>query len=316
MRTILIGVFILCLLIVAAIYIFIPGKIQIVTTENANCNVSGAFRKLSDFSTWQIWWPQSEDSSGRDNKSQASLSFNGYHFQPTGKFYNSIEISINGENISAESRLTIIRLSLDSAILIWKCELNSGLNPFAKIEKYREAKKLKSNMAEVLKRLGVFLRKKENIYGIDLHVTMSHDSTLIAIKKSTDTLPSTAEIYGLIGQLEKYVLLQGAKANNFPMLHVKKLGNQNFETMVAIPVNRELPANGKIFFSRFVPWKVLTAEVKGGTSTVNEALRQMKLYINDYQITSMALPFESLVTDRMNQPDTTKWITRIYTPVP
>jgi hypothetical protein len=30
----------------------------------------------------------------------------------------------------------------------------------------------------------------------------------------------------------------------------------------------------------------------------------------------MAIPFQSLVTDRSKQPDTTKWITNIYTPVP
>jgi hypothetical protein len=316
MRNILIGILILCLLFVAAVYIFIPGKLEIVTVENVNCNVTGAFRKLGDFNTWQKWWPQSEDSFGRDKKSQPSFFLKGYHFQPTGKFYNSVGISINNDNVSAESRLNIIRLSLDSAILIWKCELYSGLNPFAKIEKYREAKKLKSDMADVLEKLGSYLGKKENIYGINLHVTMSQDSTLVAIKKPTDTFPSTVEIYDLIKQLEKYILLQGAKENNFPMLHVKRSGNKNFETMVAIPVNRELPGNSQIFFSRFVPWKVLTAEVKGGNSAVEEALRQMKLYINDYQITSMAVPFESLVTNRMNEPDTTKWITKIYTPVP
>ena len=85
---------------------------------------------------------------------------------------------------------------------------------------------------------------------------------------------------------------------------------------MAIPVNKELPGNNKISFSRFVPWKVLTAEVKGGNYTVEEAMHQMKVFISDYQKTAMAIPFESLVTDRSKEPDTLKWVTGIYTPVP
>ena len=100
------------------------------------------------------------------------------------------------------------------------------------------------------------------------------------------------------------------------MLHVKTLNDSTFETMVAIPVNKKLEGNGTISFSRFVPWKVLTAEVIGGNKTVEEALKQMKVLISDYQISSMAIPFESLVTDRSQQPDTSKWVTNIYTPVP
>ena len=86
--------------------------------------------------------------------------------------------------------------------------------------------------------------------------------------------------------------------------------------MVAIPTNKQLKGNGKIFFSRFVPWKVLTAEVHGGSGNVEEALHQMKVYMGDYQKTAMAIPFQSLVTDRSKETDTLKWITNIYVPVP
>jgi len=58
------------------------------------------------------------------------------------------------------------------------------------------------------------------------------------------------------------------------------------------------------------------ADVIGGSYTVEDALKQMKIYMNDYQKRAMALPFQSLVTDRSKQPDTLKWITRIYTPIP
>ena len=107
----------------------------------------------------------------------------------------------------------------------------------------------------------------------------------------------------------------GRLENNFPMLHVRKSNDNTFETMVAIPINKYLEGKGKILNKRFVPWKVLTAEVKGGDYTVNEAFKQMLLYMSDNQIKGMAFPFASLVTERNMQPDTSKWITRIYTPI-
>ena len=55
---------------------------------------------------------------------------------------------------------------------------------------------------------------------------------------------------------------------------------------------------------------------KGGISTVNEALNQMQLLFSGLRYkTSMAIPFQYIITDRITEPDTTKWITKIYAPV-
>jgi len=55
--------------------------------------------------------------------------------------------------------------------------------------------------------------------------------------------------------------------------------------------------------------------VRGGQGTVENALEQMQLYFDDYDKTSMAITFQYLVTDRIKESDTTKWITEIYAPV-
>jgi hypothetical protein len=41
----------------------------------------------------------------------------------------------------------------------------------------------------------------------------------------------------------------------------------------------------------------------------------MQLYFDDYDKTSMAITFQYLVTDRIKEADTAKWITEIYAPV-
>jgi hypothetical protein len=313
MKKLLIFLLAFCALILICFYVFIPGKLTITKVEYMNCNVNGAFRILSTQSNWGKWWPNKD--SLKSNREESSFFYNGYNYRLTNKYYNSVEVFMEKGHDSIESRINIIKINPDSVVLEWKCILPAGFNPVTRILNYLDAKIIKKNMDSIFSKLQMFLQKKENVYGVNFHVTMSKDSTMVAIKNMSTNYPSTSDIYNLVGILKKYIKNEGANENNFPMLNVRKKGAQ-FETMVAIPVNRELADNGKIFFSRFVPWKVLTGEVKGGTYTVNEALHQMGIYIADYQKTAMAIPFQSLVTNRMEESDTLKWITRIYTPVP
>lgn len=298
----------------ACIYIFIPAKLEISKIEYVNCNANGATRILGDENTWIKWWPHSD--SLQSHFVEKSFFYDAFRFQLLHKFYDGVAINISKGESSIDSRITMISVNADSVIVLWKCELATASNPFERVSNYYEAKRIRKNMGIVLASLHNFLENKDNIYGIHLHVTMSKDSTMVAIKNKTSNYPSTAQIYELVAQLKSYISEQHAVENNFPMLHVKKTDDNEFETMVAIPVNKELPGKNNIFFSRFVPWKVLTAEVKGGVKSVEEALRQMNLNLTDYQKTKMAISFQSLVTNRMEEPDTLKWITRIYTPVP
>ena len=66
---------------------------------------------------------------------------------------------------------------------------------------------------------------------------------------------------------------------------------------------------------RVVTEKVLATHIKGGTYKIYHALGQMQTYLNDYHLFSPAIPFQSLVTNRLSEPDSSKWITNIYYPL-
>jgi hypothetical protein len=183
---------------------------------------------------------------------------------------------------------------------------------------YKEARAIKNNMIGVLSVLRSFLEKKENVYGIDVKETMSEDSNLVVTKLLSASYPSTAEIYRLIETLRRYIASQGAKETAHPMLHVanrKNKGNQ-IETMVAIPVDRKLKGNGLIFPKRYIPWKIMVGEVRGGPYTAELAMERLQQYVQDHQKQAMGIPFQSLVTERVHEPDTIRWITRVVQAVP
>ena len=86
--------------------------------------------------------------------------------------------------------------------------------------------------------------------------------------------------------------------------------------MTAIPVDRELPLT-KEFAPKFLLKRgnILETEVRGGPYKIETGLNELENYKNDYKFTSPASPYQLLVTDRLKEQDTAKWVTRLYYPV-
>jgi hypothetical protein len=166
----------------------------------------------------------------------------------------------------------------------------------------------------VFARLSAFLENPENIYGMDIQPAMSTDSALLVTELKTAAYPSMADIYKTIRELREYAGGQGGKETDPPMLNVvKKRGG--YESMIAMPVDRKIKGNERFVYRGFVPWKILTGEIKGGTEAAERALVQLQQYVQDYGRTGMAIPFQSLVTERDQEVDSTRWVTRVIIPV-
>ena len=60
---------------------------------------------------------------------------------------------------------------------------------------------------------------------------------------------------------------------------------------------------------------ILTGEVKGGVYVVTQAEQELKNFVTDFRRMSPAIPYQSLITNRMQETDTAKWITRLYYPI-
>ena len=100
------------------------------------------------------------------------------------------------------------------------------------------------------------------------------------------------------------------------MLNVLKFDNSHFEVMTAIPVDKALPETSE-FAPKFLlkGGHILEAQIQGGPYTIENSLKEFENYRADYKFTSPAIPYQLLVTDRVKETDTTKWITRLYYPV-
>jgi hypothetical protein len=245
------------------------------------CNASGASRILSLDPGRTKWWP------------------------------STLEYPIPG------AALNIFSLGgVDSATLRMHLIISTGLNPLKRVLQYRQAFRIKSAMSTVLSRLSQFLEKKENIYGMDVQDGLSTDSAVVKTELVSFSYPDTAEIYRAIRGIRAYISSQNGKETSYPMLHVIKVKDGSFKTMIAVPCDRILKKTDNFLPLRFVPWKVLTGEVHGGPYVAEQAMKQLQLYVMDHQKTAMAISFQALVTERNREPDTAHWVTRVIQPVP
>ena len=305
MKKVLIGLVLSIAFLLAAVYLFIPRKIKIEAAVPLNAALPGVFRTLINDSNWKKWWP-----------GDFPFAYNQQAYSIKGKLFNMFDIDIYSDKDTINSRMELVLIDANTMTILWNAEQVSSNDPFKRFERYRHAKQTEKNMNAILQSLKTFLQKKENIYGIDIKETFVKDSALISTRWQFDHYPNAQEVDSMIQSLKKYISQNNAIEKNSPMLNVFDLGNSRYEAMTAIPVDKALPKTNE-FAPKFLlkGGNILEAEIHGGTYTIEKGLKELENYRADYKLNSPAIPYQLLVTDRAKEPDTTKWITRLYYPV-
>ena len=313
MRKILVGLLLIVVLSSIAAFILIPAQLSVSPISIMKANENATFRNLSNQNNWTKWWPsQKKEDLLKDN-----FLFNGYNYQLTKKLYNAIEINMLEENKAFTGDIIITPISPDSIAVKWESTLTTSNNPLNKILIYQRAKRIKNNMQVILDSLKSFSENKQRVYECNIQRTTVKDTFLVATKLTTTHYPSTSEIYNLVETLKKYIESNGASKTNYPMLNVATNDSIHYTTMVAIPTNKILPDKGDIAFKILMTDKdkILTAEVNGGLQNIKKAHDQLDLFMKDYNLSNKVIDWESLITDRSKERDSTKWITKIYVPI-
>lgn len=313
MKKILLFLFAALAIATLSIYIFIPGDIKFSSVVLMKANSSALLRTLSNQSAWINSFEKKKPLNSNDT-GKINFNYKDDLYTIEKVLMNTSEVSIANEEIKVNTLINSIPVNDDSVAVEWAGSIHAGFNPVNRIKFYSYAKSLKSDMKNILVSLKTYLETKGMAYGLDIKEQRVTDTVLISTKQNYRTFPTTNEIYGLINDLKKYISQQGAKETNPPMLNIQK-DSGYYRTLVAIPVDRQLPETYKFAFKRMVAGKILVTEISGGYSTAIAAMKQMDLYLNDHHLSAPAIPFQSLVTDRSAEPDSSKWITKIYYPI-
>jgi effector-binding domain-containing protein len=308
MKKLLLLLIVILVLGTIAIYIFIPQKITVSHAETLNVNDRWAFKYISDISAWKKWMPQ--------GSSDSTLTFNGQVFSIDSLYYNAVLVNIERNGNSSKSRIYILPVNNYEVHIAWASVIEAGMNPLSRLKQYQNAVLLKQNMVSLLGAYKQWLMKPENIYGFTVVPGKIVDTMLITkMARFKGNYPTPLQIDSLLNMLRQQAANNGAKADGYPMMHVVSNERGIYDAQVALPINKKIPETRDLKIKYMFSGNVLVTRFKGGPYTIEKAYQACEDYKNDNQRITVALPFQSIITDRVKEPDTTKWETVVNFPV-
>lgn len=305
-----ITVLIVFILVFLFVYWLMPGKVTIHQKLIVAANAKAFAREISDEQTWQQWWP------GKQLNEKQSFEYNGNNYKVAEKKLSSLVVVISKGKDSALTELIFIPFQNDSIELVWNGITKKTLNPFNRIQNFSWINGVNSDLRFLLQKIRSFYSNEDNLYSFHIKKDFVVDSNLVSTSSNQKTYPTTDLIYKMIDRLKTYIENNGAKQTNPPMLNITEHADGACLTKVALPVDRRLKDSGDIKYRWMLGGgNILATEVKGGPYQIKRAFDEMENYVSDHERVAPAIPFQSLITDRRKEPDTNKWITKLYWPV-
>ena len=302
MRKLFVSLFLAAVLIIAGMYAFTGSSRKVVNLLGLEIPYAQALRNLPDTSQWSRWWPWNEGAAPA-----GKISLAGYADTQVGLHWLD-----DGDTVLVLVR--IIPAGNDSVSLAWEADLESGSKLLKRLRAAGKQARLEQDINSLLRAFGVYYSNPVTVYGMAPEVQKVKDTLLISARQSFDQYPDTRQIYQLIDRLQAFALQQDASVTGLPMYHIMHEGSA-YQLMVALPVSKRLKEGGPFTMKRMVPGKLLVAEVQAGPAALPHLFQQFEQYKNDHSFVSPAIPFYQPVTNRLQEPDTTRWITRLCYPV-
>jgi hypothetical protein len=298
----------LIFLLAGVIFFSISSTKKFLAIATLNCTDGAINRLMLNQNEWLRWWPG-------EKKANGLYVYKNYNYKVDGIRLNGIEFTIFNNKDSIKGFLQFSYLNAISAQLQFSSVFTFAANPLKRFMQFKQSGEIKVNINSLLDDVKKYFDKEENIYGMKIVKESFKESSLVSTKKTFTHYPSITEIYELINSLKQYVVKKGGEENNPPMLHVHNEVPGIYETMVGLPIKSDLPSEGEYQLKRMMQGSMLMAEIKGGNYTIIQAEKELNHYITDYKKTSPAIPFQSLITNRLLEADTSKWVTKFYYPV-
>jgi len=313
MKKILLIILIFLALCISSVYIFVPKKLVVSSVSSFHANREGVSRFLANDSNWKKWWPGTVT---KTNDNLLSFTLDDYDFQVREVLYDAIRLRLIKNGDSSAGLVRLIPFTKDSMGIELSSQLDARPDPFSRISAYLRGKRIEKAFNDIILSLSKYAGEVKNIYGIDIKNEKVQYQNLVSTKQSFSHYPTTDDVYAIVARLRNYIDQSGAKELFSPMLNIKKTDSTTYTAQVGLPVDRVLPPKDAMTSKWMMKGgNILTGEVTGGQEQIEQAQKQMELYISDYQRSIIAIPFQMLITDRTKEPDSTKWVTRIYYPV-
>lgn len=308
LRRIFAGLLLLLILALATVYIFIPANISINNNITVTTTDADVFQFLTHQKEWKKWWPGTA-------VTNRQYQYRNYLYTIKQLNNDAVGLTVTNPELALNTQLSFIASDADKVNLNWSSVKTVGSNPFERINTYVRMNRIKKDMNQVLLHFKQFIENDHNVYQINVRIGQVKDSIILTTKTTIQHYPKTDKVYQLVDKLQQEIRKQKAAASGPPMLNIHQIELNKYEVMVGIPLAKTIKPFGSVFINKMVLGNMMETTVTGGLNTVQNGFNQMEKYKKDHHLISPAMPYESLVTDRSKEKDTSKWVTKIYYPI-
>jgi hypothetical protein len=309
MKKLVIALLALLCVFIGFAYLFVPAVLKVNVEKKMVANLNAANRFLAKPAEWVKALPNA-------SLNNQTISWDEQELTIGEPIFNGRTIDWNNASVRNKTILVMVNTHKDSIQLNWTTSFQNSKNPFARVANYFKVKNLASKMSAAAAALANHWGNWEKMYGLKVEFTKIKNDNMMGAKLQTAQYPDYATIYGLIEQVQLHVRSQQATIIDSPMLNIDWLPDlKKYQTYIAIPIDQELSNNGQFVFKKMFKGNALHANLMGGDSSIQKGLQTIQQFYEDFQLTSPAIPFQVLSTNRLATKDSAQWKTDLYYPI-
>lgn len=323
---IILGVLIIFVIIVL-IGLFLPSEIHVERSMAIKAPQKLLFEQVNNLHNWRDWspWHRLDPKmkivySGPLEGTGASYSWNSKN-KDVGNGKITILYSKPYDSLSTEmdfmqkrvARGYYIFKELDSITLVtWGFKTDLGKNPFARyfglmMDKYvgGDFEKGLNNLDSIAGNLSPYIVKVKELNGFNY----------VSIRQNCSWENVSSLMADSYGKLMTYIKRSGARMTDSPYAIYHNMDEGMMDLEMGIPVDRILVAKGSILSGSYKASPVAEVDYYGFYDKLGEAHNALQDWVIKMNLELNGSPMEQYVTDPSLEPDTSKWLTRIYYPV-
>lgn len=306
---------------------FMPRKLQFENHQFINAPVHVVYNQVNNILNWENWspWSLQDQTIAIDYNKTKSGEGAGYKWYSTNKkigegkleivnsvFLDTIIINVQFSYNTVASGIFIFEKADSGTTIIWNMDIELDFDPISKIRGYFNHYKSAdfyynglTELADICKNIPEYTVYKTSVVGFNyLGITTKCLNAEIGEKMGYNYM-----------ELSNYLTQNDIAITNAPIAIYYSYNDIETEFEVGFPIDSKPPKRKKYNFGEIPTGNYVTTLHYGAYNDLIDAYIAINQFIADSNYAINGLPWEQYLTNPEKEPDTSKWMTRIYFPV-
>lgn len=322
---ILLGFFVIIIIIVV-IGFFLPAEVHLEKSLLVRAPRKVVFDQVNNLRNWENWSPWHQmDTTMKIEYSQdfigtgASFKWEGNNEVGSGTIsiiksypYDTIFIEMDFMNQGTSLSYHVFTETDSGTYVNWGFSTNLGKNPLSRYFGLMTDKFVGRDFEKGLKNLDSF---STGLPDFVVEIKKIKSFNYVSLRKKCKWEDVSSVMADSYAKLMKHIRSSKINMTGAPYSIYHTVNESGVDIEMGIPVNKAVKGKKEIVTGIFPDKKVASVDYYGFYDQLEKAHGYIQNWLTKMDYDVDGLPMEQYITDTSSEPDTSKWLTRIYYPV-